>query len=155
MEAVCVKDLIDEVTASINNKISTTNAVITTDFEVEELFFSKKNLRSIIYNLITNALKFTKSPTPTIKISTKSEGEFVLLSVRDNGIGMTLKEKKKVFDIYNRINKNVEGQGIGLYLVKKIVDAAGGKVMIESEPGKGTTFKIFLLAEQQPAGRKF
>jgi two-component system CheB/CheR fusion protein len=155
MEAVCVKDLIDEVTASINNKISTTNAVITTDLEVEELFFSKKNLRSIIYNLITNALKFTKSPTPTIKISTKSEGEFVLLSVRDNGIGMTLKEKKKVFDIYNRINKNVEGQGIGLYLVKKIVDAAGGKVMIESEPGKGTTFKIFLLAEQQPAGRKF
>jgi two-component system CheB/CheR fusion protein len=151
MEAVCVKDLIDEVTESINNKISTTNAVITTDIEVEELFFSRKNLRSILYNLISNALKFTNSPAPKIEITTKQEGEFVLLSVRDNGIGMSQKDIQKVFDIYNRVNKNLEGQGIGLYLVKKIVDAVGGKVMVESEPGKGTTFKIFLLPEQQGA----
>jgi two-component system CheB/CheR fusion protein len=148
MEAVSIKDLIDEVTQSINNKISTTNTVITTNIEVEEVFFSKKNLRSILYNLITNALKFTNNPEPKIKITTRHEGEFVLLSVQDNGIGMTLKEVQKIFDIYNRVNKNLEGQGIGLYLVKKIVGAAGGKVIVESEPGKGTTFKLFLLPNQ-------
>lgn len=149
MEPVAVRNLIDEITFSINNKISSTNTVITTDLEVEELFFSKKNLRSILYNLITNALKFTNNPTPTIEIITKQEDEFVLLAVRDNGIGMTSKDIQKVFDVYNRINKNLEGQGIGLYLVKKIVDASGGKVRVESQPGIGTTFKIYLLPEQQ------
>lgn len=146
-EAVNVKELVEEVAVSISDKINTTKAVLTTDIEVEEVFFSKKNLRSFLYNLISNALKFKGKSDPAIQITTKREGEFVLLCVKDNGIGMTAKETQKVFGMYTRLTENTEGQGIGLYLVKKIVDAAGGKVEVESEPGKGSTFKIFLKAE--------
>jgi signal transduction histidine kinase len=71
----------------------------------------------------------------------------VLLSVRDNGIGISPDETGNVFGIYKRLHENVEGQGIGLYLIKKIVDAAGGKVTVESEPGNGSTFQIFLKAD--------
>jgi two-component system CheB/CheR fusion protein len=146
MEAVNVKELIDQVTLSIDDKISSTMAVITTDLQVKELFFSSKNLRSILYNLITNAVKFAGKEHPIVNIITKKEGDYVRLSVKDNGAGMTPKEIEKVFSIYTRINENVEGQGIGLYLVKKIVDAAGGKVIVKSKPGEGSTFDIFFKA---------
>ncbi|MGI8637539.1 MAG: sensor histidine kinase, partial [Segetibacter sp.] len=148
VEAVNVKKLIDEVTASISDKISSTKTVITTELQIEEVFFSKKNLRSILYNLISNALKFKSNGQPEIQIIARHEGEFVRLSVRDNGIGMSARDIQRVFGIYNRLDQTTEGQGVGLYLVKKLVDATGGKVEVESEPGKGSIFTIFLKAEE-------
>ncbi|HEX8357779.1 MAG TPA: HAMP domain-containing sensor histidine kinase, partial [Segetibacter sp.] len=147
IENVNLKELIKEVNESINDKIRTTKAVITTDIDVEQILFSRKNLRSILYNLISNALKFSGNKAPEIHITSKLEGEFVRLSVQDHGIGMTEKEARKVFEVYKRINEDVEGQGIGLYLVKKIVHASGGKVTVETAPGKGSKFSIFLRLE--------
>ena len=71
------------------------------------------------------------------------EKDFILLSVQDNGLGIPEQEQENVFNMYKRVHEIVEGQGMGLYLIKKIVDASGGKFAIESEVGKGSNFKIY------------
>ena len=148
MEPVDLDQLIDDLKLSIENRIHSTGTVITKDIGVTQIYFSKKNLRSILYNLISNAIKF-KSPDrdPVIKISTKAEQGYAVLTVKDNGIGIPENEFENIFKMYGRLHKNVEGQGIGLYLIKKIVNAAGGKVIVESEPGKGSIFTIYFKAE--------
>ncbi len=107
--------------------------------------FSIKNCRSILYNLINNAIKF-KSPDrpPEIVITTKELPEYILLSVKDNGIGIPKSKIAGIFKMYKRLNTEVEGQGLGLFLINKIIDASGGKVEVESEPGEGTEFKLFI-----------
>ncbi|HMK03294.1 MAG TPA: CheR family methyltransferase [Ferruginibacter sp.] len=143
-DPIDLMDLINEIKLSIQDMITTTKAGISTDLNVMQIGFSKKNLRSILYNLINNAIKF-RSPQRGIQIviSTAMEDGLMLLSVQDNGLGIPREELKNVFSMYNRIHQDIEGQGIGLYLVKKIVDASGGKVVVESDLGKGSKFKIY------------
>jgi two-component system CheB/CheR fusion protein len=143
-EAIDVQELIREVEASIENRIIDSEATIRKDLGGTKIYFSKKNLRSIIYNLITNAIKF-KDPHRAceIWISGKSERGFTILTVKDNGIGMPSDAIEKVFSMYGRLNEKIEGQGIGLYLIRKIINAAGGKILVESEPGKGSTFTVY------------
>lgn len=149
MELVDLDQLIDDLTLSIGNRIYSTGTLITKDIGVAQIYFSKKNLRSILYNLISNAIKF-KSPDrdPEIKISTKAEQGYVVLTIKDNGIGIPENEFENIFKMYGRLHKNVEGQGIGLYLIKKIVNAAGGKVIVESKPGKGSIFAIYFKTDR-------
>ena len=75
-----------------------------------------------------------------------------LLGRRD-GIGMPQAQLDKIFDMYGRLQQDIEGQGIGLYLAKKIVNATGGKIIVESEPGKGSKFMIHLI-KTEPENRK-
>jgi two-component system CheB/CheR fusion protein len=143
--SISFKELLDDIKLSILDKITVTEAIIIENLEVKVIKFSKKNLRSILYNLISNALKFIPSGrSPEILISTKAIEGFVQLTVSDNGIGMAEDKITSVFTLYRRLNTHMEGQGIGLYLVKKIIDATGGKIEITSEEGKGTTFVIYM-----------
>jgi two-component system CheB/CheR fusion protein len=142
--SINIGELLTDIKLSILDKITACEATITENLEVEEIKFSKKNLRSILYNLITNALKFTSANRkPNISVSTKATTGFIVLTVSDNGIGMPEDKVHSVFTMYRRLNNYIEGQGIGLYLVKKIIDAAGGKIEISSKVGKGTSFDIF------------
>jgi len=75
----------------------------------------------------------------------------MVISVAGNGIGMTKAEVDLIFKKFQRIILTCEGSGVGLYLVHTIVSGAGGKIMVESEPGQGSVFKIFLKADNQPA----
>jgi signal transduction histidine kinase len=105
--------------------ISNTEAVIDTDFKVSRVKFSKKNLRSIIYNLLSNAIKYRLPGTvPKIRISSEDAGEFILLKISDNGLGISEENKGKVFGMFKRFHDHVEGTGIGLYIVKRIIDNA-------------------------------
>ena len=138
------EDTFNEITEIISERIKLAGANFSVDFQEKEVKFSKKYLRSIILNLITNAIKFCPADrNPDIIINTKKEEEFILLTVKDNGIGVEKDRIDFIFKMYQRINNDVEGQGVGLYLVKKIVDASGGKIEVESQAGKGSTFKIF------------
>lgn len=143
-ETINLVELVNDIKLSIEERITSAKAGISANFNVEVITFSKKNLRSIIYNLITNAIKF-KSPDrdPQIIITTSLEKDFILLSVQDNGLGIPEEDIENVFNMYKRIHENIEGQGIGLYLIKKIVDASCGKVAVQSEPGRGSNFKIY------------
>ena len=143
-EIIKLEEFLEEVRLSILDQITATNTKIHFDFLVEEIKFSRKNLRSILYNLINNSIKY-KSPErdPEIMICTYTVPGFLVLSFKDNGMGMEADKTDSIFTIYNRLGNQVEGQGIGLYLVKKIIDGSGGKVEVESELGKGATFKVF------------
>ena len=102
--------------------------------------FSKKNLRSIVFNLVSNAIKFKREVNPVITIKTLMHDDQIILSVQDNGRGMAEKELEGIFDIYGRLHQDIEGSGIGLYLTKKIINSAGGNIEVESEVGKGSKF---------------
>jgi signal transduction histidine kinase len=106
--------------------------------------FSKKNLRSVIYNLLSNALKY-RSPErmPRVEIHCESTAAYHVLVVKDNGFGMEAGQISQLFTMFKRFHSQVEGTGIGLYMVKKMVENAGGKIEVESQVGEGTTFKVY------------
>jgi light-regulated signal transduction histidine kinase (bacteriophytochrome) len=93
-------------------------------------------------NLIDNALKFNKSEIPTVEISCVDNGKVYQFQVKDNGIGIDKKYHDRIFNIFERLHtkEEYEGTGIGLTTCKKIVQQFGGKIWIESEEGKGSTF---------------
>ncbi|MBC3540898.1 PAS domain-containing protein [Rufibacter sp. H-1] len=106
--------------------------------------FSAKNVRSIVYNLLSNSLKYRSKERPLhITIATQHVPGFTVLSVTDNGLGMKPEDKDKIFSMFKRLHDHVEGTGIGLYIVKRIVENAGGSIEVESEQNKGTTFKVY------------
>jgi two-component system CheB/CheR fusion protein len=105
---VDIGELLADIKLSIVDKITTSGTTIIENLEVQEIQFSKKNLRSILYNLISNAIKFS-SPNrrPEITISTRALDEFVQLSVSDNGIGMAEDKITSVFAMYSRLNMHI------------------------------------------------
>jgi two-component system CheB/CheR fusion protein len=149
-EIVDLEDIINNIEWSLENKIVESGAIITRELQVKQVLFSKKNLRSIVYNLVSNAIKFRRKEKPVIHIAIKKEGNHIVLSVQDNGKGIAKNGIDKIFDMYGRLNNDVEGHGIGLYLAKKIVNAAGGTILLESEPGIGSKFMIYIKTEAEP-----
>lgn len=106
---------------------------------------AQKNLRSILYNLLSNAVKYRSlEKVPQVHIETKIENGFIVISVKDNGIGIAQNHIQKLFTMFKRFHTHVEGTGIGLYIIKRIVENAGGKIEVESIVNEGTTFKIYL-----------
>ena len=106
--------------------------------------FSPKNLRSIVYNLVSNAVKYhDPERKPVIRIRCEETDAYQVLTVADNGLGMDLSKDNQLFGLFRRLHTHVEGTGIGLYIVKKIIENAGGKIKVESEVGVGTTFRVF------------
>lgn len=147
MEMVNIEEVIKNIEWSLDDKIKSAGAIININLQVKNIFFSKKNLRSILYNLISNSIKFRGDVNPIININTTNENDNMIISVQDNGIGIDNTDLGKIFDIYGRLHRELEGQGIGLYLAKKIVDAANGNITVESEPGKGSKFSIYIKTE--------
>jgi two-component system CheB/CheR fusion protein len=143
-ESVNLNETIDNIEWSLKDKISASGAKIIRNFDLQNIQFSKKNLRSILYNMISNAIKFRNSAPPLITITTFNEGTTCQLIIEDNGKGIPAKGIDKIFDMYGRLNQDIEGSGIGLYLAKKIINASGGSIHVESELNKGTKFVIDL-----------
>jgi len=143
-----LKELIDEVTFSLKDLISNSKAKIDIDVDsCSDIKFSTKNLRSILYNLISNSIKYASPErAPGIFIKTALSGDYCVLIVQDNGLGIKKENIDKIFTKYKRLHDHVEGTGLGLYMVKRIVDNAGGKIEVESEVGVGTTFRIYFKA---------
>lgn len=146
-ENVDLEELVKNIEWSLEDKIKTSGAVIIRDLQVKHILFSKKNMRSIMFNLVSNGIKFASDRAPVIYVKTTSEPGNVTLCVQDNGIGMSKADMDTIFEMYGRLHAEVEGQGIGLSLVKKIVDASGGNITVESEPGRGSKFILSLVDE--------
>ncbi|MBJ6144120.1 ATP-binding protein [Hymenobacter sp. BT559] len=103
--------------------------------------FSEKNLRSILYNLLSNALKYRHpARPPRIRMACAPEGDELVLQVQDNGLGVGDWQQARLFQLFQRLHTHVEGSGLGLYMVKKIVENAGGTITVESQVDVGTTF---------------
>lgn len=135
----------EDVRLGLAPQILETGAVIKEDINLSEITFVRRKLRSVIYNLINNAIKYTpKDRIPEIMIKSYKEKNYMVVSVSDNGMGISKELKQSIFEKFKRLKSVQEGAGVGLYLVHTIVTLAEGKITLESEPGKGSDFKIHL-----------
>jgi len=107
--------------------------------------FSEKNLRSVIYNLLSNALKYRSPERPLrVQLTCAQVGQRVQLRVQDNGLGLDERQQSRLFGLFQRLHTHVEGTGIGLYMVKKMVENVGGSITVQSQLGVGSTFTVYL-----------
>ena len=135
----------DSISLQISSSMGTLNLALNADDH--ELFGDKSHLENVIINLMENGIKYSQNP-PEILINTQSNGKQFLLSVTDKGIGIPKKAIANIFENFYRIPKgnihDVKGYGLGLGYVKKIVSLHKGKIEVQSEEGKGSTFIIYL-----------
>ncbi|OUJ72169.1 sensor histidine kinase [Hymenobacter crusticola] len=104
-----------------------------------------KSLRSVLYNLISNALKYHHPERqPLVCLSCQDQEGWWCLCVQDNGLGLTSDQQVALFTLFRRFHNHVEGSGLGLYTVKKIVENLGGRVEVQSELGVGSTFQVYI-----------
>ena len=154
LEVVALPELFEQVKENFQNEIYLSDITVEADFSAADtVWFSRRHMQSILHNLLSNAIKYRDPNRHTfIKISTQLLEDYVILSISDNGLGIDLsKHEKKMFSLFRRIHDHVDGSGVGLYLVKRIVENNSGKVTVESEVGKGTTFHIFVpVNKKQP-----
>jgi two-component system, OmpR family, phosphate regulon sensor histidine kinase PhoR len=144
-ELLNIETILEDVKVALINEISTSNARLNFEVNCSEIVFPRRQLRSIIYNLVSNSIKY-QSPNrnPEIIIKTDQEDNYAIISVKDNGIGIEPSKHKKVFSKFYRAEEKEVGWGIGLHLVKTLVTNAGGKVEVNSVFGEGSEFKIYL-----------
>ena len=144
-ELLNFEHILEDVRLTLSDNIIAANAIITSEINFSEITFSRRKIRSIVYNLINNAIKFRSSERQLkIVVTTNKEKEFIVISVKDNGIGIDESKFDAIFSKYYRSENAIEGTGIGLYLVKEIVCNAGGKVLVKSQLDKGTEFQVYL-----------
>ena len=155
VQIVHLNTLIEEIRLDIKSIIDKSKAQINLDLQVEEFKFSSKNMRSILYNLISNAVKYSSPErVPQVNVSTKVVSGYTILTVSDNGLGINPAYKSKLFGMFKRLHDHVEGSGIGLYIVKRIIENNGGKIEVESELNVGTTFKVYFKNAKQSKANK-
>lgn len=144
-ELLNFENILEDVRLSLSSNIKDSGAKIISEVNVSEILYSRRKLRSIVYNLVNNAIKFKSAERkPEILITTTKEKNYVVISVKDNGIGIEKANRDAIFKKYNRVETDVEGSGIGLYLVKEIVSSSKGKIILKSKVGQGSEFKVFL-----------
>ncbi|MDI9339566.1 MAG: HAMP domain-containing sensor histidine kinase [Sediminibacterium sp.] len=145
-------DVHDIINTAINNTallISQRNGKIETYLTAQQykLQADKVHLTNIIFNLIDNAIKYTRD-TPLISIYTRNTPEAIIITVKDNGIGISKENQRKIFDKFYRVPTgnvhNVKGFGLGLSYVQAVVEKHGGTISVSSELGKGSAFEVRL-----------
>ena len=109
------------------------------------VYVDRARIVQVMQNLITNAVKFMGDQlNPIIRIGFEEiDGEHIF-SVSDNGIGIAPEYHESIFELFNKLNPEIEGTGLGLGIVVKIIEVHHGRIWVESEPGKGSTFKFTL-----------
>ncbi|HEU5289114.1 MAG TPA: tetratricopeptide repeat protein [Cyclobacteriaceae bacterium] len=150
-EIVNFFDRFKKVKSMLKDKIQESGTTLEEDFESAPTCYAvPAYIESILYNLVSNGIKYSAvERKPVIKIKTSKEGSKVILTVRDNGIGLDLTTfKDKLFTLYQRFHSHVEGKGMGLFLVKTQVEALNGTIEVHSKLNEGTSFKIQLPAKQ-------
>jgi len=136
--------------ANLGSSIAETGAQITSaalpririyEFQLEQLF----------QNLIGNAIRYRSSDPPRIHVAAERQGREWVFSVQDNGIGIDPKYKEQVFGIFKRLHSTAQypGTGMGLAICQRIIERLGGRIWVESEPGRGSTF-FFTVPHGKP-----
>jgi len=129
-------------------KASNSNIIFTTPENFPLVMADPVKMKEVIENLITNAIKYKSENSGRVEIILKDMGDEILFECRDNGLGIPDGDKDKVFSKFYRSEKSLEadptGSGVGLYIVKAVVDLSGGKIWFEKNKKGGTTFFIIL-----------
>jgi signal transduction histidine kinase len=143
-EAINIVELVEDVKQDLDHLIVESKAKIEVSCAYENLiYFPRKNFRSIIYNLLSNAIKYRspeRNPEVLVKVN-RVDGKTNLL-ITDNGLGIPADKQDKVFTMFKRFHDHVEGSGLGLFIVQKMVENMKGQIQVNSTLNKGTTFTI-------------
>jgi len=140
---VNINYLLEELQSELASIIQEKKAEIVLRNIPEKVYADSMKLKQVFQNLITNALKFTKKGVASkIRITCKEQATQWLFSVKDNGIGIAPEFQDKIFLLFKRLHGNTdyEGTGIGLAMVKKIIEQHNGEIWLDSEEGEGATF---------------
>jgi signal transduction histidine kinase len=147
MEPVDLPSLVEAVRLDILPDLLAAEATLSLDLiDCSAVYFPAKNLRSIIYNLLSNAIKYRdpSRPAQILLRCYRAEAGRVVVDVQDNGLGLSEQEQRELFSLFRRLHTHVSGSGVGLYMVKKMVDNAGGTLTVQSQLGVGSTFTVSL-----------
>ena len=148
-EQTLVHEVVEEVLLDCAPDLAVRGGTISNNTSPEcKIWLSHKNARSVVYNLVSNAIKYQSPERPLhVDINCTELDNQTVLEVVDNGLGMNLAGKHRLFSMFYRMHNHVEGSGVGLHIVKRIVDKQGGEIQVESTPNVGTTFRIYLSAK--------
>lgn len=142
--ALNIEEICEDILTALKGEIKEKKIKVTTDLQVKEIVFPRNSLRSVFYNLINNSVKFSNPDNSShIKITTVEIKDFVILCVEDNGIGIAFENQRSIFQKSTRLSDNIPGTGMGLYVVKKMIEDNEGRIKLESKENEGTTFKVF------------
>jgi len=139
LEAASIEDLLEQALGDLRDTVEETGAAVTRS-PLPKIEVEPSQIVQIFHNLIGNALKFRGQEPPKVHVAARREGGEWVFSVRDNGIGIDPAEAEAVFAIFKRLRTEIPGTGVGLAICKKIVERHGGRIWVESEPGRGSTF---------------
>ncbi len=132
---------LDQALANLRASVESSGATVTHD-PMPTVRADASQLAQLFQNLVGNAIKFHGAEPPRIHVGAREKDDEVVLSVRDNGIGIDPQYFERIFVIFQRLHSKAEyeGTGIGLAICKKIIDRHGGRIWVESQPGQGSTF---------------
>jgi len=141
-----IQDALDNLDARIRSR----NVTLDVKPNIPALYGDRIRLREVFENLIDNAIKYMgEQNDPVIKIGVRNQSDEMVVYVKDNGIGVEEQFREKIFGLFEKLDSTVEGTGIGLALVKRIIETHGGRIWVESEGlGKGSAF-CFTLPDKR------
>ncbi|RYY18608.1 MAG: HAMP domain-containing histidine kinase, partial [Cytophagaceae bacterium] len=145
-EEIDLASLVEGVRLDLLPLLESTQAQLLVDVAAcPSLRFAPKTLRSIVYNLLSNAVKY-RAPdrAPLVQVRSRCTAQQVVLEVQDNGLGLDASQQGKLFTMFKRLHTHVEGSGVGLYLIKRLIENAGGTIAVHSQLGVGSTFTVTL-----------
>ncbi len=150
-ENIPLNELIPEAITTVSGRLEKMNIQVFVSDSLPTVYGDRSRVCEVFENLIDNAAKFMgDQPHPKIDIRTRQDGKKTVVYVKDNGIGIDPKYHEKVFDLFSRLDQNIEGTGIGLAIVKRIVEIQGGRIWAESQGlKKGTTICLILPNESE------
>lgn len=145
-EAVDLATLLDGIRLDLAPQFTEAGAQLTVAVEqCPRIHFAPRYLRSILYNLLSNGIKYGHPDRPpVVQVRCHRSDALVMLEVQDNGLGLSSEQQAQLFGPFQRLHTHVEGTGIGLYSVKRIVENAGGTIVVQSQSGLGSTFTVAL-----------
>jgi PAS domain S-box-containing protein len=134
-------ELVRETLELVDGQLREKQVRVQVEAELPIVRVDRVRMIEVIQNLVTNAIKFMGGQTsPLIEIGSCVEDGKTVFFVKDNGMGIEPQFHDRVFGLFNKLDAQTEGTGIGLALVKRIIEVHGGKIWVQSEPGKGATF---------------
>jgi signal transduction histidine kinase/HAMP domain-containing protein len=155
-ETVSSRALAEEAAAGLSAALEESKASLELDPGLPEIFCDPVKMRQVFHNLISNAVKYNNKARPEIRISAELFGQYWKFSVADNGIGVPSQYSREIFKMFKRLHSRHEyggGTGAGLAIVHKVIEEHGGRVWVDSEEGKGASFRFIIPAAGESDGR--